>query len=458
MPPEPRDPVGDPGEAATRRPRAVSLVRSLSYFVPSYAMAILSYLAYSFVAGRALGTAGFGYLMVILNVTTLIGQLSLLGVHRSGLREAARAESDELLLELRRGVRAVMLVPVPVAAALTAIGIWLWQDAEPEAWATAAFAGALVVAAAYQKVSANFLRGLGYVRAASLVTGRSGGALIAACQAIAVLVVWIAAPETGMTGILAGTVVGTVLPLIWASLLLRRAWPEGSPRGHLFRDLRQAGRRDWRFAASQTGGFLNSSVELWVAAALLTGQGTSLYAASQRLGHLLAVPSSSLQIVFSPALSRLSRRDEHGQLEPLVRTAASLSTLAAGVLWVPMVVVPGVALTLVYGAGFEAAEWALALIATGFLLNAVSGMSTTALSMAHHEGDVAVITWVTVVLRVAVGVLCAWQWGAVGLAASSASLAVIFYTATWMRARQLLSISTHATLRPRLSLLRRISG
>ncbi|MEZ5092070.1 lipopolysaccharide biosynthesis protein [Nocardioides sp.] len=456
MPSDAPDGAGSP--AAGRRPRSVSLVRSLTYFVPSYGVAIGGYLAYSVVAGRALGTAGFGYLMVILNVTALVGQLALLGVHRSGLREAASADSDDELQQLRGGARAVMLVPVPVAAAATALGVAWWRGGDPRAWAAGAMAGVLVATAAYQKISANFLRGLGHVQAASLVTGRSGGALIAVSQALCVLVVWLAVPSPGLLGVLAGTALGALVPLLWAGRVMRRSWPARPVRGRLFADLAHAARRDWKFAVSQTGGFLNTSVELWVAGALLTGHGTSLYAAGQRLAMLLNVPSSALQVVFSPALARLARGHDRERLQALVRTAATLSTSAAGVLWLPMVLAPAAVLTLVYGPDFSEAAWALALLATGLLLNAVSGLSGTTLSMAHHEGDVAVITWVAVAVRAVAGALCAWQWGVVGLAASSTAVSAMVYAATWTRARMLLHVSTHATLRPRWALLRSTAG
>ena len=78
--------------------------------------------------------------------------------------------------------------------------------------------------------------------------------------------------------------------------------------------------------------------------------------------------------------------------------------------------------------------------------------------MAHHEGDVAVINWSAVVLRVISGVACAQLWGVTGLAASSAVIASLHYLASWSTARWRLSISTHATLHPNLGLLRRISG
>ena len=299
---------------AWTRPKATSLFRSLLYFVPSYALGVGGYLALNVVAARILGTADFGYFAIVVTTSILIGQFSLVGVHRSGLREAARTDDAERLAVLRQGLRAVLLVPVPVASVGTAVVVWLWRGGESGDIATAALSGLLVACASYQKVSANFLRGLGHVRAATLITGRSGGALIAVAQAGCVLVVFLVAPDSGLPGVLAGVTAGYLLPLTWAAWLLRRRWPHFPERRHkTLRDLQVVVKRDWRFSVSQTGAFLNSSVELWLTRALLSGTATSLFAAGQRIGHLLMIPSQSLQIIFSPALARLAHKDDHDQ-------------------------------------------------------------------------------------------------------------------------------------------------
>jgi O-antigen/teichoic acid export membrane protein len=162
--------------------------------------------------------------------------------------------------------------------------------------------------------------------------------------------------------------------------------------------------------------------------------------------------------VFSPAIARLSSSGDRTQLQTLVRTAASVTTAFSAVLWLPMVIAPELVLRVVFGPGFEEAAPALMLIATGYLLSALSGMSGKTLSMSHHEGDLAVITWVVVAVRVVSGLLCAYFWGVTGLAASAVVISAAYYLANWVAVRRRLSISTHATLRPKLRLLTRIAG
>lgn len=447
-----------PGGGYRGRPTPVSLVRSLVYFVPSYAVAVAGYLAVNVVAARVLGPSGFGYLVVLMTVTGLVAQLGLMGVHRAGLRETARADDPETLVGLRRGVRAVLLVSLPLVSVLMAAVVRLVHPGGEAATATAVLTGVLVYATGYQLMAANFLRGLGHLKMASLLSGRSGGSLIAVVQAAGVaLVAWLA-PESGLPGVLLGVVAGYVGPLLLAGWVLTRSWPSAPRPHHTLRELRTVARRDWRFTVSQSGGYLNSTVELWLGAAILTAGATSLFAAAQRLARLLVIPASSLAIVFSPAIARLSAAGQRGRLQQLIRTAATVTTAVSALLWLPMVIAPETVIRLVFGPGFEAAAPALVLIATGYLLNAVSGMSGKTLSMTHHEGDQAVITWTVVVVRIASGAVCAYLWGITGLAVSAMVISGLYYLANWAAVRRRLSISTHATLRPDLRLLTRTAG
>ena len=174
------DESGDSSRALRVRPSPVSLLRALIYFVPSYAVAIVGYLAVNVIAARMLGPSGFGYLIVLLTVAGLVAQLALLGIHRAGLREASRAEDAETLTALRQQVRAILLVPLPLASVATAGVMWLIGPGEESKALTAVLSGILVYQSGYQLLSANFLRGLGHIRTASLLSGRSGGALVAA--------------------------------------------------------------------------------------------------------------------------------------------------------------------------------------------------------------------------------------------------------------------------------------
>lgn len=447
-----------PTTAHRTRPRPMSLLRSMGNFVSSYLVAIFGYFGLNVVAARVLGTSGFGYYAIVIAVTTLVGQQGLCGVHRAGLREAAVVETVDQLAQLRRGVRAVLLTTLPGASLLCALGIWVWEWGDKGAVVNALCAGALSFLSGYQQVSANFLRGLGHLRWANLLEGRSGGAIVAVTQTAGVVVVALIDRDAGLSGVLLGTTIGYAVPLTWAAVLLHRTWGHAHAPGRLFSDLRRVVSRDWRFAASQAGGYLNSTIELWLAGVTLSAEATSFFAATQRVGRLLLIPTTAMQVVFSPAIARLARRDDKGDFEPLVRTGATIASVLSAVVWLPLMVAPGLVLGLVFGHEFAEAVPALLVISTRYFLNAVTGPSVPTLSMAHHEGDVAVINWVTLGARVVCGFVAARLWGLTGLAVSMCLIATVGYVAAWWAARWRLGVSTHLTLRPKLSLLGRVSG
>jgi O-antigen/teichoic acid export membrane protein len=318
----------------------------------------------------------------------------------------------------------------------------------------------LVVLAGQQQLWANYVRGLGHVRFASLLEGRSGGALVAGLQATLVLAVWQIYPQWGLAGSLGAVALGYTVPVFLSRRLVRRHWRDlDEPRPRLLRDLRFTIRRDWRFLSVQVATYLNVSTEIWIAAVLLSSVDASLYSAGQRLALLLVLPLTALQVVFAPAIARMAvNLEQTRSLEPLLRTGASVATALSIVLSLPMLIAPGFVLDLVYGPGFRDAAPVLLLLSLGFFGNVATGLAGTTLSMLGLEGVAAKVQWTGAVLRVALGVPAALLWGLTGLTFSALVVSIFVFTAMWLRARHHLGVFTHATLRPQLGLLRRTAG
>lgn len=444
-----------------RSPGRSTLAGSIGWFAVSYAAALVGYVAINALASRMLGPSEFGYFVVALSVTTLVGQLGLMGAHRSALRDAARiAEGDvPQVRRLRAAVRAVSLVTLPVFALLSGLVTWfvLAGQSTSTRLLVAVGIGVLVVMGGQQKLWANYLRGFGHVRLASLLEGRSGGAAVALGQAALLAVLLLAVPAAGLPAALAAAAVGYLLPVLVAWRLVARRWSDVPTPYRPLRDTRDVLVRDWRFASAQVAAYLNTNVELWMAALLLSATATSQFSAADRLVLLLVVPMTSLQVVFSPVVARLGTSDV-ARTQRLLRTAATGATAVTAIAWLPMLIVPGPLIDLVYGPGYGGASTAVVLLTLGYLVNALTGLSGTTLSMTDHEGAVATTTWLGVALRVVVGVPMALTLGVLGLAAAKAFCSAVVFAALWSRSRSLTGISTHATLRPDLGLLRRTAG
>jgi O-antigen/teichoic acid export membrane protein len=442
-----------------RRQRYISVLSALVWFAISYGVAIGGYLLLNATASRLLSPSLFGYFVIAMTASTVAGQIGLMGVHRAGLREAARLadDDDEGMLALRRGVRAVLVLALPVASLVSgAITYALADDyATSTRWLMAGGMTVMVVLGGQQKLWANYLRGFGDVRFASLLEGRSGGALVASSQAIALFCVWRWWPDAGLGVALAVVALGFALPVLWAARRVTRRWRHVRPGGHVFSDLGLVLRRDWRFATNQVAAYLNSTVEIWIAGLLLSSLDTSYFGAAQRLALLLAVPLTSIQIVFAPVCSRMLASGDLDKLERLLRTGGTLAAIVTAVAWVPMLTVPGPLLGVVYGAGFTGGATVLFALTVGSMANVASGLCGTALTMSHHEGSVAAVQVVACVIRIGVGVVAAAVWGLNGLGAAAAVVTIAMYFAMWRLAKVRLGLRTEPTLRPRLGLVRR---
>lgn len=437
----------------------------MAWFAIAYVGAALGYLGLNAAAGRWLGPEEFGLFVTALTVSGLLGQIGLVGVHRSGLREAARLrgqEQPEALATLRNGVRAVTLTTLPVTGVLSAVGTWFLTAHEPTTARAALSVGValLVILCGQQKVWASYLRGFGYVRFASVLEGRSGGSLVAGMQAALVLAVWQFFPGWGLGGALLAVAAGFALPVLAARQVVRRHWRHvAGPVPRVFRDLRVTVRRDWRFLSVQVATYLNINTEIWIAAIFLSSVDTSMYTAGQRLAQLLLVPLTALQVVFAPVIARMAVRVHEGDpLERLLRTGASAATLLTALLALPMIVAPGLFLDLVYGPGFQAAMPVLLLLSVGFFGNVATGLAGTTLSMMGREGVAAQVQWAGAILRVALGVPAALIGGLVGLTLSAMAVSIFVFTTMWLRTRREVGLFTHPTLRPELRLLRRTAG
>jgi O-antigen/teichoic acid export membrane protein len=403
----------------------------------------------------------FGYFVVCVTVSTVLGQLGLLGVHRGGLREAARMPEDDRagLSELRRDVRVASWVLLPTLAVLTAAGSFAVSHRLDlgDRSLLAVSMGLLVWLGGQQKLWASYLRGFGHVRLASLTEGMLGGALVGSCQAVLLGALLVTSPDAGLATALAAITAGFLLPVVLARAAVTGVWRGIDAPPVTAAAVRAVVRRHWRFASNLLSGYLNGVAEVWLAALVLSSADASLFGAAQRLASLLIVPLGAITLVLSPVISRLADSDDVA-LERLLRTGATLGIVFTAVGWIPMLLVPAPLLERVYGAGFEDGWPVLVLLTLGSLGAVVAGLSGVALTMSRHEGVVATVTWSALVVRVIAGLLLAITVGPTGLGASAAVVTLATYVVLWQVTRHRMGLRTEPTWHPDWRLMQRTSG
>ena len=444
--------------------KRISLLGALRWFAVSYGFAVLGYLVINAVASRWLGLADFTDFVIVLTVSTVLGQLSLVGVHRGGLRDAAVLEQgagDDAarLRDLRSGARSARLVTLPAGALVGAAVFYAVTGGDPAQRLVSALCfGLLVHLSGLQKLWANYLRGLGEVRLASLLEGRSGGGVVSIAQALLMVAAWQLVPGSELTGAMVALVLGYAVPVAYSGRRVTRHWRHLPADGGLWGDVTGSVRRSWRFAVNQLSAYLGGNIELWIAALLLIDSQASLFSAAQRLALLLAIPLTSVQVVFAPVAARMLASGDTVRLQRVLRTGGTFAALVSAVLLLPMLTLPGPVLGVVFGSRFEPAATVLFLLTLGIAANVLSGLCGTALTMSHREGFVAGVQATGVAMRILVGGAAAHVFGLTGLAVAATVITALTYLTLWLSARRMLSLWTHPTLRPSLGVLRRTDG
>lgn len=440
--------------------RGDSLGGSIGWFSASYTLNVIGFLGLNALAARALGTAEFGGFVLIYTVAVVLGQVGLVGVHRTGVREVARLTryDDRLAGDLRGDLTTISRTALPATAIVTGIAVAIVARAEVTPELLGVATGVLVYLTGQQKLAAGYLRGLGHVRLSGLLEGRSGGGLITVTQALLVaLLLWVV-PRPGLTAVTATVAAAYVLPVIWGRVVINRRFTAARRRIKHPRRFLHICRRDWRFFLVSTATSISQFVELWLAGAILVAADSSYFSAGHRLASLLVIPLAALQVVCSPVISRLWHSRDLATLTTLVRTAATAALIANVGLLVILLVAPGATMARVFGPAFASAGPVLVILAIGMLGTAVSGLGGALLSMSDHEGRAAVITVTTLALRVLCGVWAGTSYGLTGLAASSAAITIGHNLWLVFAARRLTGISTLPTAHPRPRLFLRLRG
>ncbi|MGB5934928.1 MAG: lipopolysaccharide biosynthesis protein [Ornithinimicrobium sp.] len=447
--------------ASTTPPTGDSLGGSISWFGLSYLLSIMGFLALNALAARTLGTEDFGRFVVIYTVSLVAGQVGLLGVHRAGVREVARLERFDLpeATALKDDLRTVSLTSLPLVALAVGIGTAVAMDSGGGSVLSLGIATiGLSYLSGQQKLASHYLRGLGRVRSAGLLEGRSGGGLITVLQAALLGASMAAGLEPQLGTVIALLALAYLVPIIWGRVVISGFWPRSRRRLNHVRRLAVIWRRDWRFFVLSTASSGSQYVEVWLAGALLVATDSSYFSAGHRLASLLVLPLASLQVVTSPVISRLWHRQEPSTLQSLVRTGASVASVCTLLLTIPLLLAPNLVMEVVFGSAFEQAGTVLLIVAIGMFGNVVSGLCGAVLSMTGHEGTSAAVTVASLLLRVSVGLWAASQYGLIGLAISFSVITVVHNAALALLAVRLTGIVTVPTVRPNPRLFLRLRG
>ncbi len=432
--------------------------RAAIWALASRILAAAAFFAANVVLGRSLGVDGFGVTTVATTVAIFASFAVSGGTNRSLLREltaavtvgdhprAARALHDTL---------AILRWSAPLGAAL-AFGVTVpltWSTGD--AFALGAAAALLATLLGVTLVVADALRALGELRIASLLAGRSGGALVQlmfVAGLLACAAVDVATPLTAVT-IYSLAAVAALVPSLALLVRYRRRVlgdvpPVSGPSA-------VHARNSLPFLFNQMALLVNGQADLWTASALLSAQEVGLYAAAVRPVAIVALPLQAAEIVMTPRIAALHATGDRELMELEARRSATFVTVGSLALFVPLLIVPELALSVMFGPEFAGAATVLRILAIGHLCNAVTGQCNTVLAMTGRERLVLAMSLAGVAASVVAGVLGAVLGGMAGLALGATVTTSGLWLIMWGLARRVTGVWTHASVAPLVRRARR---
>jgi O-antigen/teichoic acid export membrane protein len=188
--------------------------------------------------------------------------------------------------------------------------------------------------------------------------------------------------------------------------------------------------------------------DLWLVAHFTSPDDVALYGAAVRLVNLVGMSLLIVNAVVPPIISELHERGERERLQRVLRGVATVAGLPAIVALVLMILFGQLILGLVYGEFYKDAAVVLGLLSVGRAVSVLAGSCAISLTMTGHERTWLKITITALVLLVLGGYLAGARYGATGVAAVSAAVAIFQNVAALLAVRRSIGIWTIATLSP----------
>jgi len=425
----------------------------------AYVAALALQVVVNGLAGRALGTDGFGTFASSMTVAIIASQVGLLGYQTIALRDATRLRQHscrKLEQESFAAMRSLDRIILPILGSVCGLALVAWRHPGGSQSVMLVFGTAVLIAiGAQQRMHAGYLRGFGDVKVSGFLEGRSGGAIMLGCQALAILLaMMLSGGRSPYLLILASGL--AVLPSAFFSRRLVSRHFGRPPRWAPMHDLFDTIRRSRGFAALQAGTLLDVNLDVVVAALVLSQADSSLFASAQRVAMIIVMPTALAQMALGPLFAR--SRNDPAKVESVARSAATLTTVMSAVAMVPICIAPGWLLDKVYGDGFGSGAAVLVLMAVGYFLRVTAGMATAWMSMTGHERTAVRIYWLGNVARALVGSAAGLAFGTVAFAVVSVVVTSVVFWTLWWRARVDSGIRTHPRLVPDLRALRQASS
>jgi len=406
--------------------------------------AVLIGFAVSISLTRILGSHGFGvyaYAMAWVNVLAIIATV---GMHNILLREIAIYHTNSEL-ELLRGIikfstRIVLLISTAILA-IGYLGIWSLHNAiTPELQQSFLVALLTIPFAALTKMRQATMVGL-----QCPIYGQSPDMILR--PIIFITLVWLTyiltgkslAPAEILTLQILGTVAAFIIASFWLFKLLKSSY---STRDTAYNT------RVWFYSALplfvvEVMQLINNKADIFMLGALDTMHSVGIYAIAVQLSWLVTFILISVNAALAPAVAQLYNNKEHQQLQNIITKSARIVFLFSLPVAL-LLILAGEYILEIFGEGFSEGGKALAILATGQLVNAAMGSVGVILVMSGNERIVAIYVGIAAATNIILNTIFIPLWGIVGAAIATASSMIIWNVLLMMTIKKRLNIDSTA--------------
>ena len=451
------DPAQALGVAADKSSSPAWFARGGAWALGGKMIAAISAMVVNALLARQLSPEDFGAYFIAISVVAIGATIGVLGVDAAAVRLiASRYEVSDH--EDRAAYVALILMVALVGACAAALVFLYSSPAIAEAFGAgvlrrlSAALAVWIVLSSLQRVMTEVFRGFHDIRTATLLAGvgtKGGGILTGFLMPIGVIALVLADRISfGAVLFVAASASGVVVAVGLVKLVIRGALPWQAFRRIGWHRLGALGGISLPILGSSILVGLRMQSDIWILGALGEPHAVAQYGAALRLVTLVVTPLLVLNAVVPPIVARFHRGGEMRRLEATLRAAATLvsvpSLVALGVLasW------GGPMLGLVYGGFYRGAASVLLILCVGQAVNVFAGSCGMTLIYTDYQTAYMMITLVSTLVVVVIGVALVPVHGAVGMAVASSLGLIVQNGLAVAVARRGLGIWTHLWLTP----------
>jgi O-antigen/teichoic acid export membrane protein len=312
-----------------------------------------------------------------------------------------------------------------------------WREGKPILGAAILFGAPMIALLPLASIRAGALRGLHHI-----VLGQLSNTLLRpAAMAILLFLLFSAGVAVGAPEAMALNSVTAIGGLALTQYWLSRRLPEGRP----MRSPEQE--RGWLassipMALTDAVQSLQLQLSVLVLGIIAAPAQVGLFRVSLAILPLVMVPTTVVNTVVLPTISKLHAEDDHTTLQKLVTATALTRFAGVSILCLPFLFAAGPLLGLVFGPGYVAAADTIGIVAVGAIIGSAFGPNAALLNMTGHERRVTRAVSMALAVNVTVIALLAPRWGSAGSAIGVLAGQCFWNVLLWMDAKRALSIET----------------